>query len=170
MRHLVGFPSDPAALPSERESDWVNSALAAHRSIEDRKLDKARSAATGLRRSFPGTPAAGVIECRAASRGPALAPMKEVCAAIAREAPDAFYPQYTLGLVASAERRWQEAHAALQRAVELDDSAPPVWQSLAVVKQKIGDAAGLRDLQRRFLVKFKETLRPLLWPAGWKAR
>jgi len=170
MRHLVGFPSDPAALPSERESDYVNSALAAHRSIEDWKLDKARSAATGLRRSFPGTPAAGVIECRAASRGPALAPMKEVCAAIAREAPDAFYPQYTLGLVASAERRWQEAHAALQRAVELDDSAPPVWQSLAAVKQKIGDAAGLRDLQRRFLVKFKETLRPLLWPAGWKAR
>jgi len=170
MRHLVGFPSDAAALPSERESDYVSSALAAHRSIEDRKLDKARSAAAVLRRAFPGTPAAGVIECRAASRGALLAPMKEVCAAVARQAPDAFYPQYTLGLVASAERRWQDANTALQRAVELDDSAAPVWQSLAAVKRKLGDEEGVRDLQRRFLAKFKGTLRPLLWPAGWTAR
>jgi predicted Zn-dependent protease len=170
MRHLVGFPSDATALPAERESDYVSSALAAHRSIDDRKLDQARSAAERLRQAFPGTPAAGVIECRAASRGQSLAPMKELCAAVARQAPDAFYPQYTLGLVAGAERRWQDANAALQRAVELDDSARPVWQSLAAVKQRIGDAAGLRDLQKRFLTKFKASLRPLLWPAGWKAR
>jgi tetratricopeptide (TPR) repeat protein len=170
MRHIVGFPSEAAAVPAERESDYVSSALAAHRSIEDRKLDQARSAAERLRQAFPGTPAAGVIECRAASRGRELAPIKQLCAAVARQAPDAFYPQYTLGLVASTERRWEDAHAALQRAVELDDAAPPVWQSLAAVKQKIGDTAGLRDLQRRFLAKFKASLRPLLWPAGWKAR
>ena len=30
MRHLVGFPPDAAALPTERESDYVSSALAAH--------------------------------------------------------------------------------------------------------------------------------------------
>jgi len=170
MRHLVGFASDPSSLPAERESDYVSSALAAHQSIEDRKLDQARSTAERLRQTFSNTPAAGVIECRAASRGRALAPMKALCAAVARQAPDAFYPQYTLGLVASAERRWQDAHAALQRAVELDDAAPPVWQSLAAVKQQIGDAAGLRELQRRFLARFKASLRPLLWPAGWKAR
>jgi predicted Zn-dependent protease len=170
MRHLVGYPPDAAALPTERESEYVSGALAAHRSIEDRKLDQARAAAALLRRAFPGTPAAGVIECRAASRGAALLPMKQVCAAVAGQAPDAFYPQYTLGLIASAERRWQDANAALERAVQLDDSAAPVWQSLAAVKQKMGDAAGLRDLQQRFLARFKATLRPLLWPAGWKAR
>jgi uncharacterized protein HemY len=60
-----------------------------------------------------------------------------------RQVPDAFYRQYTLGLIASAERRWAEADASLQRAVQLDDSAPQVWQSLAAVKQRNGDAAGL---------------------------
>jgi predicted Zn-dependent protease len=170
MRHLVGYPSDAAALPEERESEYVSSALAAHLQIEQRKLDQARDAAAALRKAFPGTPAAGVIECRAASRARTLAPMKDACAAVAREAPDAFYPHYTLGLVASAERRWQDAHAALQRAVELDDSTPSVWQSLAAVKQKLGDAAGLRELQGRFSAKFKASLRPLLWPAGWSAR
>src|SRR3954468_1522319 len=170
VRHAVGFPADAAALPPEREADYVSRALAAHRSIEGRKLEQARATAATLRAAFPGTPAAGVIECRAAGRGAALAAIKSACAAVAQQAPDAFYPQYTLRLVASAERRWSDADAALQRAVQLDDSAPQVWQSLAAVKQRTGDASGLAELQRRFQARFRMVLRPALWPAGWKAR
>jgi hypothetical protein len=44
------------------------------------------------------------------------------------------------------------------------------WQSLAAVKQKIGDSIGLRDLQRRFQARFKTALHPVLWPSGWKSR
>jgi tetratricopeptide (TPR) repeat protein len=170
IRHFVGFPVETGALPADRESDYVSGALAAHRSIEARKLEQARAAADVLRQSFPETPAAGVIECRAASRGATLAAIKSACVAVAVQAPDAFYPQYSLGLVAGAERRWADADAALQRAIRLDDSAPQVWQSLAAVKQKIGDLVGFQDLQRRFQARFKAALRPALWPAGWKAR
>jgi len=169
LRHRVGFPPDRTALSAEREAEYVGRALDAHRSLEQRKIEEARVAAQALRASFPGTPAADVIDCRAASRGRALGPIRSACAPVAQKAPDAFYPQYTLGLVASAEHDWVEAHAALQRAVQLDDSAPQVWQSLAAVKQKLGDKAGLRQLQRQFQSKFKGVLRPVLWPAGWAA-
>ena len=170
LRHRVGFPADPGAIPAEREAEYVTRALDAHRSLENRKIEEARVTAQALRASFPGTPAADVIDCRAASRGRAIEPIRSACAPVAQRAPDAFYPQYTLGLVASAERRWVEADAALQRAVQLDDSAPQVWQSLAAVKQKLGDTAGLRDLKRSFQIKFKGVLHPVLWPAGWAAR
>jgi predicted Zn-dependent protease len=170
LRHRVGFPSNPAAIPAEREAEYVNRALGAHRSVEHRELEQARVAAQALRAAFPGTPAADVIDCRAASRGRALGPIRSACAPVAEVTPDAFYPQYTLGLVASAEHRWADADAAMQRAVQLDDSAPQVWQSLAAVKQKLGDSAGLRQLQQRYRARFKSVLRPALWPAGWAAR
>jgi len=170
LRHFVGFPADGAKLPAEKEAEYVSSALAAHRSIEARKLDQARAMAAVLRQSFPQAPAAAVIECRAAARGPALAAVKTACEAAATQAPEAFYPQYNLGLVASAERRWTDADAALQRALRLDDSAPQVWQSLSAVKEKTRDLAGFNDLQRRFQQRFKSPLHPALWPPGWKAR
>src|SRR5436190_16689518 len=113
LRHRVGFPANRAALPAEREGEYVVRALDAHRILEQRKPEEARVAAQALRASFPGTPAAGVIDCRAASRGSALAPIRAACAPVAQQAPDAFYPQYTLGLVFSVERRWTDAHAAL---------------------------------------------------------
>jgi predicted Zn-dependent protease len=170
LRHRIGFPSDPAAIPAEREAEYVTRALDAHRILEQRKLDQARVAAQALRASFPGTPAGDVIDCRAASRSRMLDPIRSACMPVAHATPDAFYPQYALGLLASAELRWSDAQTALRRAVQLDDSAPQVWQSLAAVKVKLGDSKGLRELQQRYQARFKAPLRPVLWPAGWGAR
>jgi len=170
LRRRIGFPQQPDALTPERESDYVSASLAAHQKIDERKLDAALADAAALRQAFPGTPAAAVVECRTKSRGRALDPIRAACAEAAAAAPDAFYPRYVQGLVAGADSRWTDAAAALQRAVDLDDSGPQVWQSLAAVRQKLHDAAGLRDLQRRFRARFKAPLRPELWPAGWVAR
>jgi predicted Zn-dependent protease len=170
IRRQVGFPPQAEALTPERESEYVTAALAAHRQIDERKLDAARVSATALRAAFAGMPAAAVVECRINSRGRALEPIRTACAKAAAAAPDAFFPQYVAGLVASAEGRWPEAGAALQRAIHLDDSAPQIWQSLAAVARKLHDDAVLRDLQQRFRARFKSALRPALWPAGWAAR
>jgi len=166
----VGFPQQAEALTPEREAEYVSAALAAHRQIDEHKLDAARTSAAALRTAFPGLPAAAVLECRIKSRGRALAPIQAACGEAAAAAPDAFYPQYVTGLLASAEGRWPDAGAALQRAIHLDDSAPQVWQSLAAVARKLHDDAVLRDLQQRFRARFKAALRPALWPQGWAAR
>jgi hypothetical protein len=74
-----------------------------------------------------------------------------------------------------------EAVPLLARAEQKLGDHPEGWLYLAQLQFEAGAcsaaeraaaraAAGLRDLQRQFLAKFKETLRPLLWPAGWKAR
>ena len=170
IRRQVGFPPQAEALTPERESEYVSSALAAHRQIDERKLEAARASAAALRKAFPGMPAAAVLECRISSRGRALEPIRAACSEAAAAAPEAFFPQYVTGLVASAEGRWPEAGAALQRAIRLDDSGPQVWQSLAAVARKLHDDAVLRDLQQRFRARFKAALRPALWPAGWAAR
>jgi len=133
LRHRIGFPSDPAAIPTEREAEYVTRALDAHRILEQRQLDQARVAAQALRASFPGTPAGDVIDCRAASRSRTLDPIRSACMPVAQATPDAFYPQYALGLLASAERRWSDAQTALLRAVRLDDSGGQVGECADVV-------------------------------------
>jgi predicted Zn-dependent protease len=169
LRNRIGFPPG-AALTPEQESGYVAAALAAHRKIDERKLDAALLAAATLRSAFPAMPAGAVAECRARSRTRDLPAIRRVCAEAAAAAPDAFYPRYVAGLLASGEGHWPEAASSLQRAVELDDSGPQVWQSLAAVEQKLHDEAAVRDLTRRFRAKFNAQLRPALWPAGWVAR
>ncbi len=126
IRRQVGFPAQADALTPERESEYVAAALAAHKQIDERKLDAARASAAALRTAFPGMPAAAVVECRINSRGRALEPIRAACTEAATAAPSAFYPQYVIGLLASAEGRWPDAGAALQRAIQLDDSAPQI--------------------------------------------
>jgi uncharacterized protein HemY len=115
-------------------------------------------------------PAGAVAECRARSRTRDMAAIRRACAEAAALASDAFYPRYVEGLLASHEQRWTEAAAALRGAIELDDSAPQVWQSLAAVDQKLHDPIAAEDLQRRFRTKFNAPLHPALYPAGWIAR
>ncbi len=168
MRSFIGFPGNP--LPPEREVEYVRAALAAHDDIDQRRYDRAIASGQKMAAAFPGAPAAAVIECRARSRGRALALTQSACSAAARAAPAAFYPQYILGLVASAEARWKDARAAMRRALEIDGGTPQVWASLAAVVERLGDAAALRDLRARYAARFGAPLRPALWPAGWTAR
>jgi hypothetical protein len=170
MRSFVGFPPDGAALPAEREADYVAAALAAHQDINDRRADRALARARDLAKAFPGTPGAAVIECRARSRGKALGLTRTACATAAQAAPGAFFPQYILGLVAGAEAHWQEAEASMRRALEIDGGTREVWSSLAAVRIRLGDAAGLSDLRARYRSRFGAALVPRLWPAGWAAR
>lgn len=168
IRRRVGYPAQ-AALTAEQESGYVTAALAAHEKIDQRQLDAALVAAKALRSAFPQMPAGAVAECRARSRMRDLEAIRRACAEAAELAPDAFYPRYVAGLVASRDQRWTDAAAALRSALELDDTAPQIWQSLAAVEQKRHDAAAVQDLQRRFRAKFKTALRPALWPSGWTA-
>ena len=168
MRSFVGFPAQ--AMPAVREADYVRTALAAHDDIDQRRYDRALARASEMAAAFPGTPAPSVIECRARSRGRALALTRSACSAAAQAAPAAFYPQYILGLVASAESRWKDAGEAMRRAIEIDGGTPQVWASLAAVELRLGHSAAVRDLSLRYQARFREQLRPALWPAGWTAR
>jgi tetratricopeptide (TPR) repeat protein len=169
LRHFVGFPLDPSGLPPEREADYVAAVQAAHADIDAQHNASALARARDLARDFPGTPGSALIECRVQGRGRALAPIKSACATAARAAPEAFLPQYILGLVAGAEGHWRDAGDAMRRALALDDSTPQVWASLAAVALKLGDTAAGRDLSSRFQKQFRQRLRPSLWPAGWVA-
>ncbi len=168
IRRRIGYPAQ-AALTAEQESGYVSAALAAHEKIDQRHLDAALVAAKALRSAFPQMPAGAVAECRARSRMRDLDAIRRACTEAEALAPDAFYPRYVVGLLASRDRRWADAASALRSALELDDSAPQIWQSLAAVEEKRHDAAAVQDLQRRFRAKFNAALRPALWPAGWVA-
>ncbi|MFN2546912.1 MAG: hypothetical protein ABR567_05745 [Myxococcales bacterium] len=168
MKSFVGFPATP--LPPAREAEYVKAALAAHEDIDERRYDRALARAQEMAAAYPGTPAAAVIECRARSRGRALSLTRSACTAAAQAAPLAFYPQYILGLVASAESRWTDAGAAMRRAIEIDGGTPQVWMSLAAVELRLGHSNAARDLSVRYQARFREPLRPALWPAGWTAR
>jgi predicted Zn-dependent protease len=167
-RRFVGLPKDP--LSSERETAYVAAALAAHDRIDRRDLAGARERAAQLAQDFPGAPAAKIVECRALSRGKNIAAMQTACAAAAAGAPEAFLPQYILGLVASAKAKWTDADAALRRALEIDGGTREVWASLAAVQQRLHAAAALRDLRSKYQVRFGASLAPALFPAGWAAR
>lgn len=168
MKSFVGFPAEPL-LPA-REAEYVKSALAAHDEIDQRRYERALALAHELAAAFPGTPAPAVIECRALSRGKALSLTRSSCAAAAQAAPGAFYPQYILGLVASAESRWADAGAAMRRALEIDAGTPQVWSSLAAVELRLGHRKAAQDLSAKYERRFRAPLRPALWPAGWTAR
>jgi hypothetical protein len=167
-RRFVGFPSE--ALSPDREPAYVAAALAAHDRIDRHDLAGARQRAARLAQDFPGTPAAKIVECRALSRGRDIAAMQTACAAAAAGAPEAFLPQYILGLVASAKAKWTDADAALRRALEIDGGTREVWASLAAVQQRLHAAAALRDLRSQYRVRFGAPLAPALFPAGWAAR
>ena len=167
-RRFVGFPAEP--LPPGREAAYVAAALAAHDRVDRRDLAGALAAAAQLAKDFPGAPAAAIVECRATSRGRETSAIETACAAAARGAPQAFLPQYILGLVASARSRWPDAQAALLRALTLDDTTPEVWASLAAVQEKLRASAALRDLKAQYRTRFGAALRPALFPAGWAAR
>jgi predicted Zn-dependent protease len=167
-RRFVGLPKDP--LSPERETAYVAAALAAHDRIDRRDLAGARQRAAQLAQDFPGAPAAKIVECRALSRGKDIAAMQTACAAAAAGAPEAFLPQYILGLVASAKAKWTDADAALRRALEIDGGTREVWASLAAVQQRLHAAAALRDLRSKYQVRFGASLAPALFPAGWAAR
>ena len=168
MRSFVGFPAQ--AMPAAREAEYVRMALAAHGDIDERRYDRALARAQEMAAAFPETPAPAVIECRARSRGRALSLTRSACTAAAQAAPFAFYPQYILGLVASAESRWTDAGTAMRRAIEIDGGTPQIWASLAAVELRLGHSAAVRDLSLRYESRFRAALRPALWPAGWTAR
>lgn len=168
-RRFIGFPQE--TLPTdEREAAYVAAALAAHDRVDRRDLPGALLGAAQLAKDFPGTPAAAILECRASSRGKNKGKIEAACAAAAKGAPQAFLPQYILGLVASARSRWPDAETSLRHALSLDDTTPEVWASLAAVQEKLRAAAALRDLKALYRTRFGAALRPALFPAGWTAR
>ncbi|HEX9578985.1 MAG TPA: hypothetical protein VF993_14625, partial [Myxococcales bacterium] len=169
-RHFVGFPRDAAALSAEREPDYVAAVQAAQEDIDAGRYERALFRAEELRRNFPRTPGAALIECRARSRGRAIDLTRTACSAAAEAAPDAFLPQYILGLVAAEEGRWTDAARSMQRAIQIDDGTPQVWASLAAVSVKLRDARSVQDLSVRYQKRFQVRLQPALWPAGWAAK
>jgi predicted Zn-dependent protease len=165
-RSFIGFPAQPL---QEREAEYVTAALAAHEQIDKGQLQLAVAKALELSKKFPNAPAAAVVQCRVKSRGKSVAEIQQACGDAAKSAPNAFLPQYILGLAQSAQSRWADAEKSLSRAIEIDGSTREVWASLAAVQLKLNETAAARASQATYKERFGAALTPTLWPRGWAA-
>jgi tetratricopeptide (TPR) repeat protein len=160
LRRWYALPRGALGIPVEREHEYVAAIRAAETEVHRERFDRVSAHARELEKEFPGSPGAALIACLADDERKVAARTKISCAAAARADPEAFHPQHILGRIAFEERRWKEARALLQRALELDEANGEVWQRLAAAHQRLGDAEALEGTRARYRARFGSELRP----------
>jgi len=160
LRRWYALPRAARGIPVEREHEYVAAIRAAETEVHRERFDRAKARARELEKAFPGSPGAALIACLADDERKVAARTKVSCAAAARADPEAFHPQHILGRIAFEERRWKEARALLQRALELDEANGEVWQEVADAHQRFGDTDALEETRARYRTRFGLELRP----------
>jgi tetratricopeptide (TPR) repeat protein len=158
LRRDVGLASVAPSFPPDREAEYVAALREAERHVRSAKLERAVAIAAQLERTFPGTPGAALVTCRARAAGKDRAVTRKACEAAMAAAPDAPHPRHALGELAVAERRWGDASEHFRRVIELDDGDGTAWTRLALAYQRLGNAPALDALGARYQARFGTAL------------
>jgi hypothetical protein len=160
-RQRVALPSGrKAAVPPEREPEYVAGFWATELLVKSGDLNGARARLEAFAAAFPDTAGTDLLTCEVEVRAKHAVLATKRCEASLEKFKFAERAHYLLGVVAARGGRGAVAEQHLQAAIHIDPKDAGAWHSLAELYRAQRARGRLDELTRRYQAEFAAPLPP----------